>query len=59
MHRAAPRNSRISSFISENTAFLGLDCNLCTMLYFGRVHDRLKAVFDAAESPLQAALHQE
>jgi len=39
-------------------ALLEFDCNLCTVLYFEHIGEGLKAVFDAAESPLQAALPQ-
>jgi hypothetical protein len=48
----------VLSFLGENRHSWRFDYNLCTVLYFEHIGEGLKAVFDAAESPLQAALPQ-
>jgi hypothetical protein len=53
-----PEMAGLLSFLGENRHSWRFDCNLCTVLYFGHIGDLLKAVFDAAESPLHAALPQ-
>ena len=58
MHRSAPAFTGFSRFRVPNSRYGGFDWDLCTVLYFGHRGDRLKAVFDPAESPLQAALPQ-
>jgi hypothetical protein len=53
-----PEMAGLLSLLEENRHSWRLDWDLCTVLYFGHRGDPLKAVFDSAESPLQAALPQ-
>ena len=56
MHCSASRSGLLSIISRGNRHSWRFDCDLCTVPYFGHIGDRLRAVFDTAESSLQAAL---